>query len=234
MKSCRFTAILIVSIATFHTASRSHGQTVNEVENDGQSANNTTASAQLISQSAFVTNSDPSVFGAMPTARILGRSSGSDVDFFRFSAPAGPAYFDIDFAAPLLDTYLALFDANGTLLADNEDSFAPDLGSTTDRDAFIGTIDLSGGMYFIAVATSGNFANATFTGGDPIELFRPDGAFGGFAFPSATPGDASFASVGPQTSSESYSLAITVVPAPGVAAMGMVAVLTGSLRRNRR
>ncbi len=208
-------------------------QTVFETENDGQASNNSLATAQQVLNTSFFVNTDPNVFGSLPTAIISGRSSASDIDFYAFSAPSGAAYFDIDLAAPSLDTYLALFDASGTLLADNDDSFAPDAGSATDRDAFVGSILLSGGNYFIAVASSGNFANATFTGLDPIELFRPDGGFGGFAFPGATPGDSSFLMSGAQSASQAYSLAITVVPAPGAVCLAAFASMIVSHRRRR-
>jgi hypothetical protein len=154
------------------------------------------------------------------------------VDFFSFNALAGPAWFDIDGTAPGVDTYLALFDADGTLLADNEDSFPPDPGSLSDRDAFLGSINLAGGLYYVAVASSGNFANASFSGGNPVELFRPDGEFGGFAFPGADPGDSSFLLSGPQRNGGAYVLSISTVPAP--ASLALIACGACSVSRRRR
>lgn len=210
----------------------STAQPIIESETDGSATNNSTTSAQNVASVAFALNTNPSVFGASPTAVVRGRLGQGDVDFYSFTAPAGSMYFDIDGAAPALDTYLALFSAAGTLLADSDDSFPADPGSATDRDAFIGQINLTAGTYFIAVAASGNFANATFTGPDPIELFRPDGQFGGFSFPGATAGDASFLLSSPQASSLEYTLSITVVPAPSGAAALTLAAVCG-LRRRR-
>lgn len=211
-----------------------HAQAQAELELDGQAANNTRDFAQAIGPGSFVVNASANVFGSLPTAMISGRASANDVDFYAFSAPAGIAYFDIDGAASTgqgFDSYLALFDASGTLLADNDDAFPADPGSASDRDAFIGTINLAGGQYFIAVASVPNFASATFTGGVPTELFRPDGGFGGFAFDGATTGDASFAFSGPQVASLPYTLSVTIVPAPGALALALVAPV--ALRRRR-
>lgn len=225
---CASTAMLFVPLTALAQS---------ELETNGQAMNNTRFTAQAIAASSFITNSNANVFGARPTAIITGRSSANDVDFFSFTAPAGAAFFDIDGAVGVggiggFDSYLALFDANGTLLADNDDAFPADPGSATDRDAFIGSINLSGGLYFIAVGSAPNFANATFTGGDPVELTRPDGGFGGFAFDGATSGDASFAASGIQTDGLAYTLAITVVPAPSALAVcGLAGV---AFRRRRR
>lgn len=213
-------------------ATIAHAQ--NELESSGQAINNTRSTAQSIAPSAFVVNASPTVFGSLPTASITGRSGMFDVDFFRFQAPAGIAYFDIDGASSGFDSYLALFDNTGTLLADNDDSFPADAGSASDLDAFLGQISLAGGTYFLAVAASPNAANATFTGLDPIELFRPDAIFGGFAFPSATSGYDTFAMSGPQSGAQDgfdYTLSITVVPAPG---LGALLALTPIAMRRRR
>ncbi|HEX2837497.1 MAG TPA: DVUA0089 family protein [Phycisphaerales bacterium] len=224
---------VIPALASFLTlAGVTTAQPVLESEADGSAINNSIASAQSVAPGAFAANINPNVFGALPTASVQGRLGLSDVDFYSFTAPAGNMYFDVDGAAPTLDTYLALFSASGTLLADSEDSFPADPGSATDRDAFIGQINLPAGAYFIAVAASGNFANATFTGPDPLELFRPDGEFGGFAFPAATTGDASFLTSGPQTSSLGYTLSITVIPAPSAA--GLLAAAAALRLRRRR
>lgn len=229
----RLTCLLALLPATLLPATQSYAQA--ELEAAGQATNNTRSTAQVIAPSAFVVNTSPTVFGSLPTATIVGRSGMNDVDFFRFSAPAGIAYFDIDGAAAGFDSYLALFDSTGTLLADNDDSFPADAGSASDLDAFLGQISLAGGTYFLAVAASPNAANATFTGLDPIELFRPDGIFGGFAFPGANAGVDSFAMSGPQAAAQDgfgYSLAITIVPAPGIGALLAAAPLV--LRRRRR
>lgn len=223
--------MLLRCLALACLVSAAQGQII-ESELDGQAANNTMSTSEFINSAFFQSNASPTVFGTLPTAVIQGRTSRMDVDFYSFTAVPGPAWFDIDAAAPGVDTYLALFNANGTLLADNEDSFPPDSGSLSDRDAFLGSITLTGGLYHLAVATSGNFANASFTGSDPVELFRPDGEFGGFAFPGADAGDSSFALSGPQMNGASYVLSISIVPAPGSLAL-LACGLCGVFRRCR-
>lgn len=204
--------------------------TLFEFEANGQSLNNSLAGAQFIAGSSFTANANPNVFGSMPTATVMGKGGGNDVDFFAFHASAGAAHFDIDGAG--FDTYLALFDASGTLVADNDDSFPGDAGNGSQFDAFLGSYSiLAEGTYYLAVSRSGNFANATFTGSDFTQLLRPDGAFGGFAFGNATFGDASFLASGGQLGSD-YALHISAVPGPsGLGVLAIALVARGRARR---
>lgn len=204
---------------------------VAETETDGQVRNNTLVTAQLLSPGSFTLPMDASVFGAMPTATVLGRGGNNDVDFYAFQAGRGPVYFDIDGAGGF-DTYLALFDSAGTLLGDDDDSFPADAGSDSDLDAFLGSFPImSDGTYYIAVSRSGNFASASFSGSGFAELMRPDGAFGGFRFGDARPGDSSFELSGPQQG-ESYRLHITI-PAPGAAGLAAAGLAVLGPRRRR-
>jgi Bacterial pre-peptidase C-terminal domain len=213
------------------TAISTHAGVVFEIESNGQAVNNGLSGAQFLAANAFTPNDNPNVFGSASTATIIGAGGGNDVDFFAFNASAGMSYFDIDGAG--YDTYLALFDANGTLLADNDDSFPGDAGSGSQFDAFLGAYTLSSaGLYYIAVSRSGNFANATFTGSDFFQLSRPDGAFGGFGFIGATFGDSSFVNAGTQAGLE-YTLHVSVVPGPGVTAV-LASALGGAFARRRR
>jgi hypothetical protein len=222
---------LMAGVVASCVAGAGHAGFVIESELDGQALNNSIASAQLVDGSAFSINASPDIFGQLPTAVVSGQGGGSDVDFYAFFAPAGLAYFDIDSSGFTFDTYLALFDGNGTLLADNDDSFPADPGSFSDVDAFLGAVTLSqAGLYYIAVSAAGNYAKASFSGSDFLELSRPDGAFGGFAFVGADFGNSAFDFNGAQTGAD-YSLAITVVPAPGAAALVGLAAL---VRRRRR
>jgi MYXO-CTERM domain-containing protein len=208
-----------------------HADFVGELELNGTQINNSTATAQFLASSAFTTNNNPNVFGSGLTASVLGFGGGNDVDFYAFQASAGSATFDIDGGG--FDSYLALFGADGTLLGDSDDSFPGDPGSSSQFDAFLGTYTLpTTGLYFIAVARSGNFANATFSGSSFFQLVRPDGAFGGFGFVGATAGDSSFLNSGSQTGL-AYTLHVSVVPAPGV--LGLAAIVgLGTGRRRRR
>jgi hypothetical protein len=228
-RTLRGISTLAIPLAAL-AASPALASTVFESELNGQSVNNLVAGAQFIGASSFTANGNPNIFGSTPTATVLGKGGGNDVDFFAFHASAGAAYFDIDGAE--FDTYLALFDANGTLLADNDDSFPGDAGNGSQFDAFLGSYSiLNEGTYLLAVARSGNFANATFTGNDFNELFRPDGAFGGFAFGNATFGDASFLNAGSQLGG-GYTLHISAVPGPS--ALGVLASVVLLRRRGRR
>lgn len=220
--------VIVASAISIPTAS---ADIAFETELNGTATNNSIALAQLLDNALFTPNANPNVFGALPTATIYGKGGANDVDFYCFStAFAGAAYFDIDGAG--FDTYLALFDSTGTLLADSDDSFPPDPGSATHLDAILGTYMLaSAGTYYLAVSRSGNFANATFTGGSFAELYRPDGAFGGFSFAAATYGNSSFLLNGSQLGLD-YTLHLSVVPAPAaLAAIGLSSLL---VRRRRR
>jgi hypothetical protein len=203
-----------------------------ELEANGTAQNNTLATAMLLPGAFFTANVSPNVFGALPTVSVQGSSGTDDVDFFAFFAPAGTAYFDVDDTATGLDTYLALFNSAGTLLADNDDSFPLDPGSTNASDAFLGSVSLpSDGTYYVAVAAYPNFANATFTGDDFTELFRPDGEFGGFAFGNADTGDTSFAASGPQLG-DAYTLHVTIPePSSGLLAVCSLVCLVNIRRR---
>jgi len=200
-----------------------------ENEIDGAAINNLRGSAQSLPDGAFTANVNPLVFGNIPTASVTGRAGGSDIDFYSFNSPGGFAWFDIDGGAAF-DSYVAVFSADGTLLGDNDDSFPTDPGSSTDLDAFLGMISLTGaGQYFVAVASASNTANASFTGSLFTELARPDGEFGGYAFGGATPGDSSFTLGGPQAGAE-YTLHISL-PAP--ASVALLAVGIVGFRRRR-
>ncbi len=201
---------------------------VAENELDSASSNNTLASAQAIGLASFTNAADSNIFGTLPTASVRGRGGMFDVDFYRFNAPPGMAYFDIDGGTG--DTYLALFDSDGTILGASDDSFPADSGSASDLDAFLGQIMIpKAGVYYIAVSAAGNTPGAAFSGADPIELFRPDGVFGGHAFTGADFGDSSYLASGTQDG-DGYTLHITV-PAPGsLALMGAGVLLT---RRRR-
>jgi uncharacterized protein (TIGR03382 family) len=203
---------------------------VTENESSGQARNNSLSTAQLIGAGSFTINADPNVFGVLATASVRGVGGGNDVDFYTFGTGGGSAYFDIDGTSGGFDSYLALFDASGTLIADNDDSFPGDAGSMTDLDAFLGVVNLSAGQYFLAVAGGGNTARASFTGDQFVELFRPDGAFGGFAFGNADAGESGFLRNGVQGQS-AYTLHVSIPTPGGLAVAGMVVGWMGRRRR---
>ncbi len=99
----------------------------------------------------------------------------NDVDFYSFTIGQSlTLYFDIDFASNYtgegsfgnLDSLVTVFDASGTYLAFNDDSFAwndetgHDPGSIPHNgrfDALIGPLQLDAGTYYVAVSGWGNF-----------------------------------------------------------------------------
>lgn len=118
-----------------------------------------------------------------PTAQIESSiDTAIDVDWYAFTAQAGAAVLlDIDTGGGF-DSVLSLFDANGTLVAQEDDS-APEPGSPVNIDPFIGTFFAPAtGVYFAAVSGNPNWPIADSTLAAcrwPDELRRPDGATGG-------------------------------------------------------
>ncbi|MBM4088790.1 MAG: hypothetical protein FJ276_05075, partial [Planctomycetes bacterium] len=79
-----------------------------------------------------------------------------DVDFYRFQMEVGERVtVDID-AAPLstLDSYLRLFDAQGNLVAFNDNGMAP--GETGSTDSFVDFTATKAGTYYVGVSGKGN------------------------------------------------------------------------------
>lgn len=213
--------------------SAAQAATLVELEADGTAVNNSLATAQAIPSSAFTTPVPPTVFPnaandpsqpQFPTATVLGRNGGSDVDFFSFQANAGRTYFDIDNSPVSFDTILSLFDSAGTLLAFGDDSFPEDPGTNVGFDSFLGVFNLSAaGTYYIAVSQFNNFPSAAFTASSFSNLTRPDSGFGGFSVAGVETGNSSFESNGVQLGSP-YTLHIsTAVPEPA-SVLGLLTV----------
>lgn len=197
--------------------------TVTEVEANGASANNTTATAQTVPGSAFTSPSPATVFNPAnyQTAMLQGLGGGSDVDFFRFSTPGGTIMLDMDNTPASFDPIVALFDAQGTLLAYDDDS-ALDPGTVNTIDSFAGVFRLpSAGDYYIAVSENPNFPRAALIGPE-TRLVRPDGLEGGYAVNGAQAGLSSFDSNGPQTSGLPYTLQVSINPVPEPGYLGLV------------
>ncbi len=215
--------------------------TISEAEVAGLNQNGSIATAEFIPSTAFTVNSNPDVFGVLPTATVFGSGGNGDVDVFRITvAQAGTAYFDIDGAG--FDTMLSLFDAAGTLLAYNDDS-GSDAGSNSAQNSFLGSMTLAAGDYFIAVSQYGNFAAAAFLTSSDGELTTPGGAAGGFTFTTAQVGNAAFLN-GPGVGGQSaYRLEISlehptgaaaVVPLPTGAWMGLAGLAGIAALRRRK
>jgi hypothetical protein len=99
-----------------------------EAEANGTAVNNFIGTAQAVPGSAFDLAPGtyfPNAAPAHPAgfffhAQVQGRNGPNgthDVDFFAFGANGGRVYIDMDNTPSSFDTFLALFDAGGTMLA---------------------------------------------------------------------------------------------------------------------
>ncbi len=181
----------VAALTAAFSAGTLFAATVAELEADGTAVNNSVATAQAVASGAFTVDPNPNIFtaaeGGLPgtavTASIVGHTGGDgslDIDFYSFTLPvAGPVWLDIDSDREVFDpdSTLQLFDASGTLIAQNDDSFfdlngdsitEPDPGSVDEGgasfDSFIGAITLPAGTYYAAVAEFSNFASGGGTG----------------------------------------------------------------------
>ena len=170
----------------------------NELETrPGLAENNALITAEAIATTLFTAPEPGEVFERPDsfTATVHGTSGWTpepheiDIDFFSFSTRStSVAMFDIDGVVDgnVVQTLLALFDADGNLIAFGDDflSNACDTGSLCEPsyvDAFIGEITLAPGNYFIAVSQEPNFPDPAYESlcYDSEELVRPDGKDGG-------------------------------------------------------
>lgn len=79
---------------------------------------------------------------------------GTDVDMYRFTlTSAGRVQIDIDRPSGSLDSFLRVFDANGTEVARNDDGPTP--GEAASFESYL-DLNLSAGTYFIGISGFGN------------------------------------------------------------------------------
>ena len=130
-------------------------QFVNDIE-----PNSDFASAQIVSRSAFQLGPNPDVGdSSLPWVSIDGYAeTGTDKDFYRFDLQAGEKIFlDVDYAMnsgeESVDTYMHLYDANGSQLVGNDDysHSVGGLGSVHSYDSYIQYTAPAAGVFYGAV-----------------------------------------------------------------------------------
>ena len=105
--------------------------------------------------------------GALTQARTITGGAvddSEDVDMYRFQVTAGDRVkFDIDRpAGSTLDSYIRLFDGNGTQLTFNDDGPNPDESSST--ESYFDLSFNSGGTFFLGISGFGNSSYSAVTG----------------------------------------------------------------------
>lgn len=130
-------------------AANARAETIVEVE-----GNDTLAKAQSVDW-RFSLGDNPEVTNPTTLQWVSvsgGYSHPGDYDVFKFTTGGGGAMgtFDIDHGMPDLDSWIQLFDSNGELVAEADDS-AIDAGSTHRYDSRIDYKFLTPGTYYIGV-----------------------------------------------------------------------------------
>jgi hypothetical protein len=214
----------IFALATL-LAAATQAATINETEIDGAAINNSTANAQVIANGSFTApqaNALVPSTGVVGSVTIQGRMGDTDVDFFRFTTtlPNLILFLDVDIHPGTFDSIIAVFDANGTLIAYGDD-YTTDPGSESSSDAAIAPFLLaSPGTYYIAISEFPNYPQAA--------LLATEVNLGivGKSVTGATAGLSAFDLDGPQPlTSNAYNLHATLAtPEPGtmlLAALGL-------------
>jgi len=129
------------------------------LEIEGSTGNDSLATAQRLE----IVNGSAEVTGAIG-ATTTSVTVTNDVDLYSFEATAGDVVtIDIDgamkdFMDPRpLDTVIAVFAADGTILRENDDADEIDVGSSASNDSFI--VDFvvpANGKYYIGVGSTGS------------------------------------------------------------------------------
>lgn len=229
-------------------------QAGNIVEVEG---NDSLASAQDVSL-AFTTDFDANITNQnrinvstlFPHVSIAG--TGDDTfDYYRFSVANDNSVgiFDIDFGMPDVDIEIAVFDAAGNPLAEDDDFFQPGtdgdeaiddgFGSVHGYDSFIEFLFTTAGDYFVGVA---RFPSVSAFGGwdtnvtvEEVESCDEEGNCVGTGIFTETPNSVPVPTGTDYTLNIAISNGPTPVPLPAAAPLmlGALGLLLGRTRRRR-
>jgi hypothetical protein len=196
-------------------------------------AGGTLATAQVVDMLQFTLPQPAGTFPFGPTLTTEGTGGVEDVDIYQLTfGSAVTIIIDVDDTTGF-DTYVALFDWTGKLIAFNDDS-GDDPGSSSALHSFLGVLSLpSAGTYYLSVSEAMNPPNAA-SGATVSELFRPDGFPGGWTVDGA-PVDSTFMANG-EEGQDPYVLHISQTPEPAsfvLLAIGLAGVAAAARRRKR-
>ena len=154
-----------VSLNSTQAVNLASEQTVNNI-NFGNKAISLLAESNDIFSQAFNSGLSSTSPGTFSSAGVMGDNPnvapGLDVDFIKFQLNAGDKVtIDIDTAGlnSSLDSFLRLFDADGNVLAVNDDAPAPGEAPSLDfHDSYLNFTAKVSGTYYIAVSGYNNFS----------------------------------------------------------------------------
>ena len=193
------TCLLLAAAAVASFAAPAGAATFNDPEGQsGTGVNDTLATATPLGVL-------PVDVDSLTVGGFISDVDANDVDFYQFTVAGGPlgVFFDVDLAEDInatddddvgLDAQVSIFDAAGTLIANNDDSdffetggnnagTDPGSDSFADHDPFIGELTLGNGTYYAVVSYYSNDPNAF----DQDNLTSTSLSFSGDLIDGATP-----------------------------------------------
>jgi Ca2+-binding RTX toxin-like protein len=138
--------------------------------NETASANDSTATAQLIDRGLFVIAANPNLpDDDLPSATIVGNiSTSTDRDFFSITLQAGEKLIlDVDNSSGNLDTHLRVYGPNGVEIGANDDAGGLDPGSAAhplyghNTDSFFSFRAATSGTYYFSLESFQDAQNPT-------------------------------------------------------------------------
>jgi len=128
---------------------------ITKAQTDTNTAISSAINAQARNAYTLVSDANIANSTTLPHATINATAAGGGLEYYRVDVTAGAtAIFDIDFSS--IDTWIELVDANGTIIADNDDN-GSDAGSGSATNSLISYTFANAGTYYLRVGrwTSG-------------------------------------------------------------------------------